>query len=522
MPRVKKPLKDIDPNTVNWYADVYVLEKLPIKQSNNSSVMQQRLILVDEEGYRIQATIFGNDINLFESRLQTKVACRISNAFVKEIEARYRLVPSPHQWSISRNTLIKKVPDSETFPLIEEVKFVTLYEIDEYLDIDEYIATHSSSTIDLVDDSERAQTLSQWFNRNFTVIEDLINNDGMSIPIHFRNPIVRPSQRRPLVTIAKINSMLNDVAIAVLNVEQSLWFMSYHNCFKFTNAEVGEVFYCTNCNHEDAHDTPRGRIEVELSDESCALKVVAYGSIAEDIISLNAQEIMTKTMARALPMRGSRTEPITSVHDLAHEEIDRIVVRQFKFEESRLEQIQDLEAKLQRRRQELTQTTPDQPVDDEVVYYKVAGECPKGRVYDLGSLGRKKRIYADADASTSQVLAQRGMGGMGNFMIFSTPKELLEGVQAMEQGAADLEKGEATAADLEKREAAATNSATVVAHLTIDRVGILERGDGAATAHELNGDGGGGDDDGNGGGGRSPATVRREMVLQGVTIEMAL
>ncbi|KAK9126985.1 hypothetical protein Scep_015831 [Stephania cephalantha] len=354
MPRVKKLLKDIDPNTVNWYADVYVLEKLPIKQSNTSSVRQQRLILVDEEGYRIQATIFGNDINLFESRLQTKVAYRISNAFVKEIEARYRLVPSPHQWSISRNTLIKKVPDSETFPLIEEVKFVTLDQIDEYLDVDEYIdvavlaliakpkrdvtkrngqpaslqelivideccmpirltlwdefatrigpsveeriaktpvlvcrrlkvayhsgiclATRSSSTIDLVDDSERAQTLRQWFNRNCTVIEDLINNDGMYIPIHFRNPIVRPSQRRPLVTIAKINSMLND----------------------FTNAEVGEVFYCTNCNHEDAHGTPRARIEVELTDESGALKVVAYGSIAEDIISLNAQEIMTKTIA---------------------------------------------------------------------------------------------------------------------------------------------------------------------------------------------------------------------------------
>ncbi|KAK9082217.1 hypothetical protein Syun_031309 [Stephania yunnanensis] len=139
MPRVKKLLKDIDPNTVNWYADVYVLEKLPIKQINTSSVRQQRLILVDEEGYRIQATIFGNDINLFESRLQTKVAYRISNAFVKEIEARYRLVPSPHQRSITRNTLIKKVSDSETFPLIEEVKFVTLNEIDEYLDIDKYI-----------------------------------------------------------------------------------------------------------------------------------------------------------------------------------------------------------------------------------------------------------------------------------------------------------------------------------------------------------------------------------------------
>ncbi|KAK9158043.1 hypothetical protein Scep_004617 [Stephania cephalantha] len=71
-------------------------------------------------------------------------------------------------------------------------------------------------------------------------------------------------------------------------------------------------------------------------------------------------------------------------------------------------------AKLQRRRQELTQTTPDQPVDDEAVYYKVAGDCPKGCVYSLKSLWRKKRRYVDLDASTSQMLAQRGMG---NFMI---------------------------------------------------------------------------------------------------------
>ncbi|KAK9088789.1 hypothetical protein Scep_027871 [Stephania cephalantha] len=62
------------------------------------------------------------------------------------------------------------------------------------------------------------------------------------------------------------------------------------------------------------------------------------------------------------------------------------------------------EAKLQMRRQELTQTTPDQPVDDEAVYYKVAGECPKGHVYGLGSLGRKKRRYADDDCSRTIII----------------------------------------------------------------------------------------------------------------------
>ncbi|KAK9118962.1 hypothetical protein Scep_017055 [Stephania cephalantha] len=55
------------------------------------------------------------------------------------------------------------------------------------------------------------------------------------------------------------------------------------------------------------------------------------------------------------------------------------------------------------RRQELTQATSDQPVDDEAVYYNVASECPKERVYGLWSLGRKKRRYADPGASTSHM-----------------------------------------------------------------------------------------------------------------------
>ncbi|KAK9139789.1 hypothetical protein Scep_009470 [Stephania cephalantha] len=46
--------------------------------------------------------------------------------------------------------------------------------------------------------------------------------------------------------------------------------------------------------------------------------------------------------------------------------------------------------------------TGQMAVDDEVVYFNVAGECPKGRVYDLGSLGRKKRRYADLGLSQSQ------------------------------------------------------------------------------------------------------------------------
>ncbi|KAK9096682.1 hypothetical protein Sjap_022179 [Stephania japonica] len=51
---------------------------------------------------------------------------------------------------------------------------------------------------------------------------------------------------------------------------------------------------------------------------------------------------------------------------------------------------------------EATRATPEQSVDDEAVYLNVAGECSKGRVYGLGSVGRKKRRYGTPGASTSQ------------------------------------------------------------------------------------------------------------------------
>ncbi|KAK9169549.1 hypothetical protein Syun_001689 [Stephania yunnanensis] len=58
-------------------------------------------------------------------------------------------------------------------------------------------------------------------------------------------------------------------------------------------------------------------------------------------------------------------------------------------------------AKLVKRREEHTQATPDQPIDNEQLYYDASEVCPKGRVYGLGSLARKPRRYADPGASTS-------------------------------------------------------------------------------------------------------------------------
>ncbi|KAK9158253.1 hypothetical protein Scep_004827 [Stephania cephalantha] len=57
--------------------------------------------------------------------------------------------------------------------------------------------------------------------------------------------------------------------------------------------------------------------------------------------------------------------------------------------------------KLVRRRKEHTQATPHRSIDEKQLYYDVAGECSKGRVYGLGSLAKRKKRYEDLSASTS-------------------------------------------------------------------------------------------------------------------------
>ncbi|KAK9161350.1 hypothetical protein Syun_007691 [Stephania yunnanensis] len=80
---------------------------------------------------------------------------------------------------------------------------------------------------------------------------------------------------------------------------------------------------------------------------------------------------------------------------------DNDVLNQYKFSDT-CERVDISEAVSPKETSRADPTTPDQPVDDEAVYYKVAGDCPKGCVYSLRSLWRKKRRYVDPDASTSQ------------------------------------------------------------------------------------------------------------------------
>ncbi|KAK9083888.1 hypothetical protein Scep_030359 [Stephania cephalantha] len=64
-------------------------------------------------------------------------------------------------------------------------------------------------------------------------------------------------------------------------------------------------------------------------------------------------------------------------------------------------------AEIVRRREQHTQATPDHLIDEDQLYYDAAGEYPKGCVYGLRSLAKRKKRYDDPGANTSRELMVR-------------------------------------------------------------------------------------------------------------------
>ncbi|KAL2894003.1 Replication protein A 70 kDa DNA-binding subunit B [Bienertia sinuspersici] len=97
--------KNIRPHSRSWTARVQVLEKSFPRTPYHASQKYQRLILVDGQGTRVQATIFDRDIDLFANSLNILGHYYISNAMVKPIAEKHRIVNLPYQWIISTRTL---------------------------------------------------------------------------------------------------------------------------------------------------------------------------------------------------------------------------------------------------------------------------------------------------------------------------------------------------------------------------------------------------------------------------------
>ncbi|KAH7861756.1 hypothetical protein Vadar_030423 [Vaccinium darrowii] len=108
--RMKKQMSminEIQPGMRNWGANIIVTEKSLPKMATNGKVYQ-KLMFRDSEGTRIQAVIFGNDIDTLGETLKIYHTYCIRNAMVQEIPTRHKIIESPNQWILSERTPIEE------------------------------------------------------------------------------------------------------------------------------------------------------------------------------------------------------------------------------------------------------------------------------------------------------------------------------------------------------------------------------------------------------------------------------
>ncbi|KAJ7962109.1 Replication protein A subunit [Quillaja saponaria] len=135
-------ISEITPQTKNWTAKVRVIEKLLPRTSMSSPKKYQRIVLMDKEGTKVQASIFGAEINLLGTTLSNMNYYNIAGAIVSTIEPQYCLVSSQFQWKLSSRTYIEQLPSDEEFPTPNLHIFTLFDQFGKHVD--------SSSQIDMV------------------------------------------------------------------------------------------------------------------------------------------------------------------------------------------------------------------------------------------------------------------------------------------------------------------------------------------------------------------------------------
>ncbi|KAL3820384.1 hypothetical protein ACJIZ3_006289 [Penstemon smallii] len=104
--------KDIKNDTKSWGVRVMVEAKTQPRLPARGVKWYQRVLLVDETGQKISATIFDPDIDHFKDMFSLYKTYTVSNAFVSNIEEKYDKFGHPYQWIINSKTACN--PDFET------------------------------------------------------------------------------------------------------------------------------------------------------------------------------------------------------------------------------------------------------------------------------------------------------------------------------------------------------------------------------------------------------------------------
>ncbi|KAI7995523.1 Replication protein A 70 kDa DNA-binding subunit B [Camellia lanceoleosa] len=195
-------IKDINPSTKRWTSNVMVIEK-SFPRTRSSGILFQKLMLIDAKGSKVQATIFGADIEVLQTTLEIFSSYAISNAQVRSIPEQHQIVENEYQWTIHGRTSIEKIKDDQLTIRSLNFNFTTLTALENNIDSTTSANVHSETTAD---------TQSSTRPKNINVLLAILEVGPIQMKKNFKN---HKDEETPLQEIIVIDDQLKPTTLTL-------------------------------------------------------------------------------------------------------------------------------------------------------------------------------------------------------------------------------------------------------------------------------------------------------------------
>ncbi|KAL6550316.1 hypothetical protein OROMI_020804 [Orobanche minor] len=338
-------LDAITPDTKNWTAKVYVLNKTePRTSSQPASIRFQKMLFADKKGNKIEGMLYRGDIDLLKNSLQLYQTYLISNALVRPVKPGFEnpLTNNKFQWILGARTAILATDEDSSsplnlLPLSHNVLIISLgtaailidshtprtltakgkqNTLHEYAAVDEllkpFIITfwNDAAPDDVYNLLDRAKDRHIIAALNFNVTEyhniSLTSTSAsvvlMNSKVECQGDVFKRAQSNfsiDLETFTPVQMFLTAEQIYPVHSREASFHKSelrlpmLHQISSSNNAEYGCLFECHSC-HEIKNAIPRYRFSVLIYDETGKMEVSVFGDEGDKIMQMPAVDFLDK------------------------------------------------------------------------------------------------------------------------------------------------------------------------------------------------------------------------------------
>ncbi|KAF7133022.1 hypothetical protein RHSIM_Rhsim09G0068800 [Rhododendron simsii] len=228
-------LEQVGPLTRNYTVHVMITEKGLPRPASGPSSGYQRLLLQDTQGNKMQAIIYGDNIDILAKTLKLDNTYAITNALVTKFKDQFRFLPKTHQLVISAKSPVEEIKIDGFTVRSLQYNFTPLSDVN--------VAQGSDAQIDVLfavlDVGPRRKPKNSY-------VVDLQVIDSRAI------------QKQPtdddIITIVNLPTSVTEPEypsikgiIKVTDFNQNFYYLSCSECNRATNAYDDGNFWCNYC-----------------------------------------------------------------------------------------------------------------------------------------------------------------------------------------------------------------------------------------------------------------------------------